>query len=124
MKIETVTNKTALLCALITLSMVSLTPAQAGTTTVDNINITEVWVNGGTDTANPGVTCVRISGSAPAACASGFIAIPNNNKELISVALAAKTTKSNAWIFFNDSGNYHCPGLTFTACSVISIAIK
>ena len=95
---------------------------------IDTATITQGHVNGATDTKNPGTSCISVSVSEPqilpAVCSGGYIAIPENNSELISAALTAKVSSSNIRLYFDDSGSYHCPGLVFTPCSVISIAIK
>jgi hypothetical protein len=96
----------------------------AETAVIDNVTITQVHVNGAADTKNPGTTCINISAVLPGICTGAFIAIPNNNSELISAALTAKVSSSNTRVYYDDTGSYHCPGAVFTPCSVISIAIK
>jgi len=86
--------------------------------------ITAVSVNGGSDSANPGTSCVRIANPVVAACTGGVVAIQNNNKQLIAAALQAKATGSKVWFYYSDAGNFHCPGLVFTPCSVISIELR
>lgn len=93
---------------------------------VDNTTVTSVSVNGGADSANPGVTCLKVSYAVSQSCTNGYVAIPNNNAQLLSAALAAKSTGAKVWLYYADSSvstTYHCPGLAFTPCSVISIAI-
>jgi hypothetical protein len=95
--------------------------AMAGQVTLDT-TIVSVAVNGGADVANQGTTCLRVSDPVAASCPGGFVAIPNNNKLLISTALMSKATASKVWLYYLDDGtSQHCPGLVFTPCSVISI---
>lgn len=92
---------------------------------VDDTTIASVAVNGGSDTQNPGTTCLRISSPVVAACTGTFVAIPNNNRQLIAAALASKASGSKVLLYYDDSGSpYHCPGHVFTPCSVISIETK
>ena len=90
-------------------------PAQAANPSADNTMITQVAINGGTDTVNAGTTCLQISSPVSAACTSGFIAINKNNKELVSAALAARVASRPVWMYYDDAnGPFHCPGLVFT----------
>ena len=92
---------------------------------LDNEKITFVAVNGGVDSSNPGTTCLRIKSDISAICAGGWVAIKNNNKELLSAALHAKATERDVWFYFEDSfGSNHCPGKVFTNCVVNSIGLK
>lgn len=92
---------------------------------VDNATISFVAVSGGEDTTHPGTTCVKFSGDVDTSCVAGYVAIPNNNQQLLTAALTAKTTGSNLWVFYeNSAANSHCPGLVFTPCSLISIMLK
>lgn len=98
--------------------------AVAGQVTVET-TITAVAVNGASDVANQGTTCVLIADPVASACVGGFVAIPNNNKLLIATALMSKSTASKVWLYYMDEGSsQHCPGLVFTPCSVISIMPK
>lgn len=98
--------------------------AVAGQVTMDT-TIVAVAVNGGTDVVNQGTTCLRVSDPVAASCPGGFVAIPNNNKLLISTALMSKATASKVWFYYIDDGtSQHCPGLVFTPCSAISIMPK
>lgn len=93
--------------------------------TVDDVMITFLAVSGGQDTVSPGTTCFKVSGPVSPACTGEFVAIPNNNKQLVSAALTAKASGSKVWVYYVDSASeLHCPGVQFTPCSVISIAIK
>lgn len=113
------------LIATISLFFVVSAPAIAEGLTVDNTMITQVSVNGGTDSINAGTTCLQISSSVSGACASGFIAIPNNNKQLLSAVLTAKSTGSKVWIYYeNNASVLHCPGIVLTPCSLISVSLK
>ncbi|HEY6528759.1 MAG TPA: hypothetical protein VIZ65_08690 [Cellvibrionaceae bacterium] len=92
---------------------------------LDDKKITFVVVNGGADSPNQGTTCIRIDNGISEQCTSGFVAIRNNNKELISAALHAKATERPIWFFYEDaSGSNHCPGAVFTPCVVTSIGLK
>jgi hypothetical protein len=107
------------------LAVLVMLPASAlAQAVVDNTTITAVAVNGGSDTANSGTTCIRVSSSVSASCTGSFIAIPNNNVQLLATALRARTTNSLVWVYYSESGNFHCPGIVFTPCNVISIMIK
>jgi uncharacterized membrane-anchored protein len=89
-------TKSILLTAFTAIGVAYTTVALAATTTVNDIKITEVYVNGGADVKKPGTTCIKLSAGAPAAFSSGFIAIPNNNADLLSAAMTAKVSKGNA----------------------------
>ena len=98
--------------------------AVAGQVTLET-TIVAVAVNGGSDVVNQGTTCLRVSDPVAASCPSGFVAIPNNNKLLISTALMSKATASKVWLYYLDDGtSQHCPGLVFTPCNAISIMAK
>jgi len=100
-------------------------PVSATQQYVEDTSIASVMVNGGADTVNPGTTCIQITSGLPAACAGGFVAIPNNNRQLVATALLSKTNGQRVWLYFDDAtGSNHCPGLVFTPCSVISIGSK
>lgn len=100
-------------------------PAYAAGQVIDGVTVTGVAVSGGSDTQNPGTTCVTISMPLVAACSSGYVAIQNNNKQLTAAALQAKATSSKVWLYYDDSaGPFHCPGHVFTPCSVVSIELK
>lgn len=93
----------------------------------DDATLTHVVTNGGTDSANAGTSCVRLSVAVSSVCPNGWIAIKDNNKQLLSTALAAKASASVVWLYYDTNwggASFHCPGLTFTPCSVISIAMK
>jgi hypothetical protein len=93
--------------------------------TLSDVTISFLAVNGGQDTLNPGTTCFKLSGPVSATCAGGYVGIPNNNEQLVSTALTARASGSKLWVYYEDSAsNLHCPGLQFTPCSAISIAIK
>ena len=103
----------------------SVSPAAfAGEVSVDPATITVLAVNGGADTANPGVTCLQIAEPLLPSC-GGYVAVPNQNKYLIVAAIEAKATNAPVRLYYyGDTGNYHCPGRGFTACSVMSIDLK
>lgn len=114
--------------AITVLALISILAAQstfAASQDIDNVTVTSVMVNGGTDTQNPGTTCVKVSVPLAAVCRNGYVAIQNNNKLLIAAALQAKATSSKVWFYYDDSaGPFHCPGHVFTPCSVIGIELK
>jgi hypothetical protein len=113
-----------ILCFLfITLTMPS---AFSGSIAVGGKTIKSVVVNGGIDTANPGTSCIQVTGAISVACPGNYIAIPNNNQQLLSAALTAKATGKKSWIYYIDDSptNLHCPGLYFTPCSLISISVQ
>lgn len=96
--------------------------ADAASYMIWDTSIATVAVNGGADTASAGTTCVQISSPISEACTSGFVAVPNNNKELIAAALLLKATMNKVNFYYADGQPlYHCPGLVMTPCSVISI---
>jgi uncharacterized membrane-anchored protein len=101
-------------------------PATAQTSFVTNdAPLAEVAVNGGTDTLNPGTTCIKLAEPPTAACPAGFLYIPNNNKHLVSAALMAKASNSRVSVYFiSNAASGHCPGHVFTPCSVISIFVR
>ena len=100
-------------------------PAFADQPTILDTLISQVKVNGGTDTANNGTTCVTLTAAVSSACTLGWVAIPNNNKTLIAAALQAKAMGTSVSVFYDTAGaSFHCPGEAFTPCSVISISIK
>lgn len=87
-------------------------------------SIASVNVNGGTDTSNPGTTCITLAVSLPAQCTGGYVAIPNNNRLLVATALQAKAAGSKVWFYYSTTGSHHCPGKVFTPCGVISIELR
>ena len=92
---------------------------------VDDARVTEVAVSGGADTANPGVTCIRITPAPAPQCTNGWIAIMNNNKPLLSTALLAKTTGAKFRIHLdNASSSQHCPWEAFTPCTVTVLMLN
>jgi hypothetical protein len=95
----------------------------AGQFFLDDTTVSSVAVNGGTDTVNPGTTCLKVALSTNGSCAGEYIGIPNNNKILIAAALAAKVSGQNVMVYYADTANHHCPGLVFTACTLISIEV-
>ncbi|WP_370979949.1 hypothetical protein [Agaribacterium sp. ZY112] len=93
---------------------------------IGDTNITRILVNGGQDSPNSGVTCLKVSSELSAECSGGYVAIRNNNSALLSAALHAKATGKNVWFYYSDNSGdtNHCPGVVFTPCSVISIGLK
>ena len=125
MQLSARSNSYLFRAGLVSLSCISPPFALAGQDFVDNTTITQVVVNGGADTANPGTTCLQISSAVSQACTVAFLAIPNNNKQLLAAALQAKAAGNRVWLYYeNNAGLLHCPGLVFTPCSVISISVK
>lgn len=87
--------------------------------------IAAVAVNGGQDSTNPGTTCVRVTSTVSAACVSGYVAILNNNKQLVATALLSKASASRVDLYYvDDTASSHCPGFVFTPCAVISIQAR
>jgi hypothetical protein len=81
-----------------------------------------VAVNGGADTVNPGTSCIKIAGPVSGACTGGWIAIPNNNKQLLTSALVNKAAGGSVAIYYDDAtASNHCPWLAFTPCSLTTI---
>lgn len=107
--------------------IVASSPGFAAERYLDDVNISSITVNGGADSVSVGTTCIRVSVPVAASCAGGFIAIRNNNKQLVAAAMQAKAMSNKIWLFYDDSagpGPYHCPGREYTACSVNDIEIK
>ena len=117
-------NRYALLiCALAYAGQADI--AEAGSQILWDTTISTVAVNGGTDSTNSGTTCIQVTSTASTACINGFIAIQNNNKQLIASALLNKTIAGKVNLYYEDAvGWHHCPGFVFTPCSVISIQSK
>src|SRR5690242_10897804 len=86
-------------------AMVMLPGAAIAQSGVDNTTVTLVSVNGGSDTNNPGTSCLKVSSPVSASCTGAFIAIPNNNVQLLATALRAKTTGSFVWVYYSEVGN-------------------
>lgn len=93
---------------------------------VDGTSVAAVAINGGTDTGNPGTSCMRVYASVPAVCGGGYIAIPNNNRQLIAAALAAKSTGGPVRLYFLDTAGatYQCPGFASTTCNLVTIELQ
>lgn len=92
---------------------------------VDGKKITFVTINGGSDSSNPGTSCFLLSGGTSEKCSGGYIAIRNNNAQLISSVLQAKATGADVWVYYEDnSPTQHCPGIVFTPCAVISVGVR
>lgn len=97
----------------------------AGNVVLQDTSIGAIAVNGGTDVANPGTTCIQVTSAISAVCASGFVAIPNNNRELIAAALTAKSVGNRILLYYSDTSvPNHCPGFVMTPCTVISILVR
>ena len=97
----------------------------AGQPILWDTTITSISVNGGADSANPGTTCILVANPVTTSCTSGYVAILNNNKQLLSAAMLAKSSGSKIALYYEDtSATQHCPGLVFTPCTVISIILR
>ncbi len=84
-----------------------------------------VAVHGGADTLNPGTTCFTIDVAVSSSCVASYIAIPNNNNELLSALLHAKATGGDVNVYYRDnSSQQHCPGIVFTPCEAISVQLQ
>jgi hypothetical protein len=100
-------------------------PAQAASSGIENATLTNVAVNGGSDSTNPGVTCIQVTPPPPASCSGGWIAIMNNNKQLVTTAVLAKATNARIYVMLEDAGpGQHCPWLAFTTCTVNTILLR
>ena len=118
-------SKLQALAIFVLASLVSLQSAWAAPQYLDDVMISGLSVNGGADTTNPGTTCIKLSLPVHPACTGGYVAIHNNNKQLIAAALQAKATASKIWLYYDEvGGSFHCPALVFTPCSVNSIQLK
>jgi hypothetical protein len=79
---------------------------------VNDTTIVTVAAHGSTDTSNPGTACIQLATAPAAACVGGWVALPNNNKQLVT-------------LYYDDAVyNQHCPGLAFTPCAAISLMVK
>lgn len=106
--------------------LLSQSQAYAERQVVTGVHVQRVAVTGGADTSNPGVSCIKLDVPVVAQCPSGYIAIPNNNADLIRASLVAKSSGSKVWVYFDTdrpSSEGHCPGLVFTPCQVISVML-
>ena len=87
-----------------------------------------IILNGGSDAPNSGVTCFKIEVAVSAACPSGYIAVPNNNSQLIAALLSSKAIGQEVRVNYSDSEDSrehgHCPGLAFTPCVLNSVALQ
>ena len=114
-------KKSALLITLITITA----NVFADRVIVDSTTITSLAVNGGEDATVTGVSCVKYSGSNNNGCEKGWLAIDNNNSELISAALAAKMANSDVKIYYSDQQpSLKCPAIINTTCRLDTIVIK
>jgi hypothetical protein len=120
------TLRACLPCTIAATALLLSPHTHAGEHIVDGATITTVSVNGGADTRNAGTTCIRISSAVSPACPAGFVAIPNNNKQLIAAALLNKAAGSQVWLYYYEDAadRHHCPGHVVTPCSVISLESK
>jgi len=92
---------------------------------IDGTTISLVHVNGGSDTSNPGTTCIQVATGTDAACAAALIAIPNNNKPLLTTVLMAKTLGLNVRVDYDRAAALqHCPNWAFTPCSLVNVQLK
>ncbi|HSI46832.1 MAG TPA: hypothetical protein VLA61_01020 [Ideonella sp.] len=88
-------------------------------------NILTVAVNGGADSTNPGTSCIQVTSAVSATCQGGFVAILNNNKQLIAAALLNKATMGKIILYYEDSSTLNqCPGFATTPCVVNTILSK
>lgn len=125
MPIHFSTSRVAGIALAATIFVLTAQAVFAATYNIDGIMVSTVAVNGGQDTTSPGTTCIKVSVPLVAACPGGWVAIQNNNKQLIAAALAAKTTSSKVAFMYDDAaGPFHCPGRVFTPCSVNTIEIQ
>lgn len=92
--------------------------------TLDNAQVVSLAVNGGVDTANPGTSCIQLAPAPVTACTGGWVALPNNNRQLLASVLTAKASANRVWLYYVDNSYQHCPGLAFTPCSAISVILK
>jgi uncharacterized membrane-anchored protein len=99
--------------------------ALTGQAITNDSTLAEVAVNGGTDTLNPGTTCIKLTEPVTPSCPAGFLYIPNNNRQLVSAALMAKASNSRVAVYYiSNAATGHCPGHVFTQCSVVSIFVR
>jgi hypothetical protein len=99
--------------------------AQGAIQVVENTTVSVVSVNGGADSTNPGTTCLSITSNVSQACPGGFVAIMNNNRQLIATALEVKAADRKITLYYDDAAPpQHCPWLVFTPCVVSSIMLR
>ncbi len=109
----------------IVLSIFVISPVYAQTNIVNDTTIEKVAINGGSDAPNTGVSCIKLSSTVSSQCSDGYLAIKNNNKELISAALTAKASGANVWVSYYDfETTNHCPDIAMTKCVLSTIMIK
>lgn len=96
----------------------------AETFIINETTIENVVINGGQDSPNAGTSCIKLAAPISAAC-SGYLAIRNNNKELISAVLTAKSSNAKVWVsYYNQQPSLHCPDVVVTTCALSSIMLK
>jgi hypothetical protein len=121
-----------------------MTASQAEGGALTGLNTIEsISANGGAETlVGGGVTCFKLttpindSHCKVGAYPGSWIAIPNNNKQLVNAAMLAKATSANVSVYYlwadssaHDPNNpnvgaAHCPGVVFTRCRAVTIDIK
>lgn len=99
--------------------------ASAANLVVDDVAVSLLVVNGGADATNVGTSCFQISVAPSSACTGGWIAVRNNNRQLLATLLQAKGAAARTMLWYNDAaGSNHCPWLAFTPCVLDSVALK
>lgn len=96
----------------------------AETFIITDTAVESVIINGGEDSPNIGTSCIKLADPISATC-SGYIAIRNNNKELISAVLTSKASNIRVWVsYYDQQPILHCPDVAVTTCALSSIMLK
>jgi hypothetical protein len=106
-------------CAFLPVNVVIAETLIVSETTIEN-----VVINGGQDSPNVGTSCIKLATPISATC-SEYLAIRNNNKELISAVLTAKASNAKVWVsYYTQQPSLHCPDIAVTTCALSSIMLK
>lgn len=90
------------------------------------VKISRLMVNGGSNSLNSGTSCMQLTPAANAACAGGWVAIPNNDRSLLAAAMQAKAMNASIDLDYETQApaDLHCPYQVFTRCSLQNIHLR
>lgn len=113
------------LCLVLGLSFAALATSSSRYLVLEG-QIQEVAAHGGTDTFNPGTSCLRLSAeTAPSRCVGAWLYLPNNNRHLLAASIAAKAGGGSTIIYVDtEAPQGHCPGRVFTPCQIASVSVR
>ena len=98
--------------------------AKAEMTIIDT-KIDKVAINGGSDSPVAGVSCFRMKQKASDRCGNGWIAIPNNNKELLNAIFDSKVNRYDVRvIYYDEQPQLKCPSIVYTNCQLESVLLN